>query len=838
MDEVSSGENPDSIPDMNSLLSSIGTVTSANAFRQGVGDGGEDYPQAWDSDRADDLSMGTSEIDAFNGGGAGRPADSDALAAIALASGSLYAPSSILSTPGDELDASDYIPGEFLEWSSVDSRDEKVLYSFEQNLNDDEDAPQNKGLLDAYGYGLDGDSVQKLTFLETEVGAPPVSHSKNGNARSQGGNLGQNSDVDDFTVCNNLEDILSRVATRRGKRGQQGAKSVTSTPHSSGDAVGLPFKPVDRVLEEQTADYNALLAAVKDLPLASASQQKCKRCGSPTPDRELELNQGNICSSCYTAIHSAINSAAALGEQDPARRFSSADTEREAADLEKKTTAAALLVTKNFISKRKPPGGALQDRNGQQGNTNPRSSSAESHARGWKEGNSSMGSQNLHGAGAGSGSRNGSSGGGRGARAGTVSGGDGWNVKASDRSTRTVNPIRQLVQGIAGDPNPEKELIDLSVGDPTRYGNLKVDDEVVEKLCEVVRDGKHNGYTQSMGNLEPRRAVASRYSLPSCAPLNEDDVVLTSGVSGALELALGALANEGDNVLLPRPGFPLFKTMLDGFGVKSKYYSVLPNRSWEVDIEDLLSQADDRTVAIVVNNPSNPCGSVYSARHIQEIVDAASTLRLPIVADEVYADMVFSGRQFVSIASMSSDVPVLSVGGLSKQFVVPGWRTGWLLVHDRNNVLEDGGVRLGIRRLTTRMLMPNAPVQGVLPYMLAAGRESSAFRSLMSDLETNAEVTIEGLADCVGLRTVSPQGAMYLMVEVDVKRLGFDDDLDFTKTLRAEESVFVLPGQCFQAPNFVRIVFCAPPSKMREATGRIKQFCKRHVSAKVAQRQQ
>lgn len=416
-------------------------------------------------------------------------------------------------------------------------------------------------------------------------------------------------------------------------------------------------------------------------------------------------------------------------------------------------------------------------------------------------------------------------------------GASGWNVKASDRSLRTINPIRQLVQGISGSPNPDKRFIDLSVGDPTVFGNLRVGDDVVEKFCDVVRSGRHNGYTKSMGSVDARVAVAERYSLPSCAPLTADDVVLTSGVSGALELAIGALANEGDNVLLPRPGFPLFKTNLGCFGVHARYYSILPDQEWEVDLEELASQADERTVAIVINNPSNPCGSVYSAAHVRAIVSAASALRIPIIADEVYADMVFSGREFVSIASMSSDVPVLSVGGLSKQFVVPGWRAGWILIHDRHRILENGSVRAGIEKLSTRMLTMNALVQGVIPHMLEPGTASTAFQQLMTTLESNAAVTMDGLAGCVGLRCLEPQGSMYLMAQVDVELLGFEGDMEFTKTLRKEESVFVLPGECFMAPNFVRIVFCATPEILREAAGRIKEFCARHAKRRAAERE-
>lgn len=405
--------------------------------------------------------------------------------------------------------------------------------------------------------------------------------------------------------------------------------------------------------------------------------------------------------------------------------------------------------------------------------------------------------------------------------------GDGWNVRASDRSLRTVNPIRNLVQNIDVKPNPDKEMISLSVGDPTVYGNLNVNKKAVARFTEVIRSGKANGYTMSMGSVEARRAVAQRYSTEE-SPLTANDVTLTAGTSGALEIAIGAIANEGDNVLLPQPGFPLFRTISEGFGIECRFYRVNPENNWEIELQDLMALADQRTAAIVVNNPSNPCGSVYSKSHIEDLLAMASLLKLPIIADEVYADMVFSSEQFTAVGSVRSDVPVLSVGGISKQFVVPGWRLGWLVAHDRNGVLESGGVRKGIRQLTTRMLVPNTPAQMVVPTLLEDGVNDEGFVEVMRELEGNARFIEAELGKIQGLRCIRPQGAMYAMVEVDVQRLGLADDMEFTKKLLVEEAVFVLPGQCFLAPNFVRLVFSAPRAVLQEALTRMRAFCERH----------
>eukprot|EP00177_Eucheuma_denticulatum_P007079 GFKZ01012876.1.p1 GENE.GFKZ01012876.1~~GFKZ01012876.1.p1 ORF type:complete len:891 (-),score=105.03 GFKZ01012876.1:113-2785(-) len=539
----------------------------------------------------------------------------------------------------------------------------------------------------------------------------------------------------------------------------------------------------------------------------------CPRCKAPRYSEQATDEEG-LCDNCYTQIYledsTLPHQRAVVGALDPA-----SVAERKAA--QEKATVEAVAVLKSVVR-----GQAAGVRNVSMVEAGGRGSGAAVGAVGTiTKGEKGAFSSN------GSGDDNDAS---EPPSRGASRIGDGWNVRASDRSLRTVNPIRNLVQNIDVRPNPDKDMISLSVGDPTVYGNLNVSKKAVERFTEVIRSGKANGYTMSMGSLEARRAVAQRYTTEA-SPLTADDVTLTAGTSGALEIAIGAIANEGDNVLLPQPGFPLFRTISEGFGVECRFYRVNPENNWEIELQDLMALADKRTAAIVVNNPSNPCGSVYSKSHIEDLLAMASLLKLPIIADEVYADMVFSSEKFTAVGSVESDVPVLSVGGISKQFVVPGWRVGWLVLHDRNGVLESGGVRKGVRQLTTRMLVPNTPTQMIVPTLLKHGVKDEAFVAVMRELEGNARFIESELGKIQGLRCIRPQGAMYAMVGVDVERLGLEDDMEFTKKLLVEEAVFVLPGQCFLAPNFVRVVFSAPRAVLAEALGRMKAFCERHWKA-------
>jgi tyrosine aminotransferase len=159
-------------------------------------------------------------------------------------------------------------------------------------------------------------------------------------------------------------------------------------------------------------------------------------------------------------------------------------------------------------------------------------------------------------------------------------------------------------------------------------------------------------------------------------------------------MAIGVLADEGQNILVPMPGFSLYETLASSKGIECKFYKLLPQRKWEADLEHLESLIDQKTACIILNNPSNPCGSVYSEAHLKGFLRIAEKHNLPIIADEIYADMVFTGEKHIPLASIESNVPILSCGGLAKRFLVPGWRIGWICIYDRH--ARFANVRIGL----------------------------------------------------------------------------------------------------------------------------------------------
>lgn len=321
--------------------------------------------------------------------------------------------------------------------------------------------------------------------------------------------------------------------------------------------------------------------------------------------------------------------------------------------------------------------------------------------------------------------------------------------------------------------------------------------------------------------------MAKKFSSPT-APLTEDDVIITSGGAHALDMSICVLANQGDNILLPCPGFPHYATLAQHKGIECRYYNLQPDNHWEVDLQHLRSLIDSRTKALLINNPSNPCGSVFRKQHIIDILAVAEEFNIPVISDEIYASMIFdpSSSCFHACADLNNSVPILTVSGLSKCYLVPGWRLGWILIHDRNNKFEQ--VRKGLVNLSQLIVGPNAIIQGALERILVE-TPPEFHRKNNQHLADNAVFLADRISTIRGLSFCKPEGGMYMMIGIDKTLFPeFENDVAFCKCLLMEENLFVLPGTLFGAPNFFRIILPPPQEMLVETCDRLELFCTRH----------
>lgn len=360
------------------------------------------------------------------------------------------------------------------------------------------------------------------------------------------------------------------------------------------------------------------------------------------------------------------------------------------------------------------------------------------------------------------------------------------------------------------------------------------------------------------GTLAAREAIARFHSSPPSfggVQVQADNVVVASGCSGALELVLTALLDNGSNdrqqqpsiLLVPQPGFPLYQVIAESHGAIVMHYRLLPDKNWEIDLDhvrELVQQHGSRIRGVVVNNPSNPTGAVYSSHHLSEIVDVADDCRLPIVADEVYGNLVFGNHHFHPMADMAARagnrVPVITCSGLGKQYLIPGWRIGWAVFHD-NKFGSLREIEAGTKRLAQVTMGASHLIQTVIPPLLDQTNDSNGKdgdtvqvwkQNLIDNLQEQAHFLQQQLSHAPGLQVMEAQGAMYCMVRFNPEDFSLDsgiqNDVDFCQLLLTEENVLVLPGSCFGAPNVFRVVFCAPKLILKDAADRITAFCERH----------
>ncbi|GMI88474.1 Tyr Aminotransferase 1, tyrosine aminotransferase 7 [Hibiscus trionum] len=409
-----------------------------------------------------------------------------------------------------------------------------------------------------------------------------------------------------------------------------------------------------------------------------------------------------------------------------------------------------------------------------------------------------------------------------------------WRFHGNNRlkSTLTIS-LRGIIDMLIGnlgtdDPRP---IIPLGNGDPSQFPCFRTSTKAEEAVVDALHSAKYNGYAPIAGVLSARRAVANYLNRDLPYKLTADDVYLTSGCLQAIEVALAAVTHPGANILLPRPGFTFYESRAAYENLQVRHFDLLPDKGWEVDVGAVEALADENTVAIVIINPGNPCGSVYSYEHLKLVAETARKLGILVIADEVYSHLTFGNTPFVPMGVFGSIVPVLSLGSISKTWVVPGWRLGWLATTDPNGILQKSGIVESITGYCNITTNPATFIQGSVPQILENTKDEF-FSKLIGTLKEAAEKCMDGIKEVPCLTFPNkPEGSMFVLVKLNVSLLeDISDDLDFCMKLAKEEKVIIVPaGIAFGMKNWVRITFACEISAVEEGMRRIKAFYQRHA---------
>lgn len=362
----------------------------------------------------------------------------------------------------------------------------------------------------------------------------------------------------------------------------------------------------------------------------------------------------------------------------------------------------------------------------------------------------------------------------------------------------------------------------LNIGDPVAFG-FQTPAHLVEAAVSAMREG-HNGYLPSPGILSAREAVAEDYRRHGVT-VSPDRVLITTGTSEGIDLALNALVNDGDEVLVPLPTYPLYTAVLAKVGAEPKYYRTDPARDWLPDIDHIRSQITDRTRVLVVIDPNNPTGAVYPASVRRALIEVAEQHDLTIVADEVYGDLGYEGS-VPPLGSLDPDAPIISFSSLSKAYLAPGWRAGWLVVGNTPRLDES---LAAIKKLADGRLCSPGPMQYAVTAALTGDRSHQpAFRQALVE---RARVTTEMLNAIPGMRCVAPRAAFYALPSLTLPPGTTDED--FVLALLRETGILCVHGSGFgMAPEdgFFRIVFLADPRELTQIYSDMAAFTREYLS--------
>lgn len=301
--------------------------------------------------------------------------------------------------------------------------------------------------------------------------------------------------------------------------------------------------------------------------------------------------------------------------------------------------------------------------------------------------------------------------------------------------------------------------------------------------------------------------------------MTPDKVFLTTGASEAIELALTALLDENDNVLTPAPGYPLYNAVINKIGAELNPYYLKEENDWAPDIDDIEAKVNKRTKAIVLINPNNPTGSVYAKQTLLKILETARKHGLVVFADEIYDKLLFE-KEHVSIASLCDDVPVITLNGMSKAYLVPGWRVGWMMI---SNLDESSDYFRTITRLLDARLCSPGPQQFAIKPALEGPQDHLI--QVKNKLRQRRDIVYERINAIKGLSCRKPQGAFYAMPSIHTDH--FKTDEAFILSLLQTEGVLFVHGSGFQAKpgsQSFRIVFLPQPEILNEAFDKLEHF--------------
>ena len=365
------------------------------------------------------------------------------------------------------------------------------------------------------------------------------------------------------------------------------------------------------------------------------------------------------------------------------------------------------------------------------------------------------------------------------------------------------------------------KILKLNIGNPAPFG-FTAPEEVIQDMRDNIAGSQ--GYSDSRGIFSARKAIMQYAQIKKIPGVTMKDVFTGNGASELIQLSLNALLNTGDEVLIPSPDYPLWTACTNLAGGTAVHYICDEQSDWYPDLADIESKITPKTKAIVIINPNNPTGALYSRELLEKIVDIARRHELIIFSDEIYDRLVMDGEEHISTASLAPDLFCVTFSGLSKSHMVCGFRVGWMILSGNKDLARD--YIAGINMLSNMRLCSNVPGQSIVQTALGGYQSVNEYIVPGGRVYEQREYIYKALNDIPGISAVKPKAAFYIFPKIDVKKFNIVDDQQFALDFLREKRVLIVPGSGFnwKQPDHFRLVYLPRIEVLDEATNKLADF--------------
>lgn len=360
----------------------------------------------------------------------------------------------------------------------------------------------------------------------------------------------------------------------------------------------------------------------------------------------------------------------------------------------------------------------------------------------------------------------------------------------------------------------------LNIGDPVKYG-FDTPDYIKEALNTACKQG-NNWYSSSEGIPELREAIALKEKKINKVDISSDDVLVTSGVSEAIMFLMASIINPGDEILIPGPSYPPYISYIKFFGGKPETYKMVNANQWQPDLDDIKYKINKNTKAIVIINPNNPTGTLYSNEVLRGIIDIATEYDIPIISDEIYDRIVYD-EEFTSTASLAGDIPIIGLNGFSKTYLMSGWRLGYIYFSSQDKMMKE--LKENILKLARVRLSPNTPSQFAAKVALEG--DDHHINEMIKKLKMRRDYIVKRFNEIDGIETNTPKGAFYIFPKVRDIGKRWKTDKDFVYKLLSETGVLFVHGSGFgeeYGQGYFRSIFLPSEEILQKACDMLEKF--------------